>query len=159
VLFVAEQPEAFPIDEGFLGKSDTLETGSYHLRPSGRPLVTVFLGGRWARALEAEGRGAATSFALEELAEVLGTSVRKTLRPVAETAWANDPYALGSYSHALPGSAGARAVLRRPVEDRIFFAGEAASEHAFSTAHGAYQSGLAAAEDILRRTGRLEPVD
>jgi monoamine oxidase len=42
-----------------------------------------------------------------------------------------------------------RAQLAAPVEDRIFFAGEACSAHAFSTAHGAYETGVAAAEAVL----------
>jgi monoamine oxidase len=41
-------------------------------------------------------------------------------------------------------------VLAAPVDDRLFFAGEACSPHFFSTAHGAYESGVTAAEQILR---------
>jgi monoamine oxidase len=156
-FLVLDRPEAFPADVGVFGRTDSLETGSYSLRPSGRPLIEAFLGGRWARALEAEGPGAAAAFAIEELSELFGASVRRTVRPLAETAWASEPYALGSYSHALPGCAGARDVLRRPVEDRLFFGGEAVSATAFSTAHGAYESGIAAAEAVLRASGR--PVD
>ena len=39
--------------------------------------------------------------------------------------------------------------LGQPVEERIVFAGEACSAHAFSTAHGAYETGVAAAETVL----------
>ena len=58
-----------------------------------------------------------------------------------------DPLALGSYSYALPGRADDRAVLAAPVDDRIFFAGEACSRTDFSTAHGAYRTGMRAAEE------------
>ena len=68
---------------------------------------------------------------------------------MAETGWASDPWALGAYSHALPGCAPARQVLAAPVEDRLFFAGEATSKTAFSTAHGAWESGLRAADEVL----------
>jgi monoamine oxidase len=37
-------------------------------------------------------------------------------------------------------------VLRTPIQNRIFFAAEACSTHDFSTAHGAYKTGSAAAE-------------
>ena len=157
VLLHLDQPASFPVEGGLFWRADSTETGSYHLRPFGRPTVEVFLGGRWARELEREGPGAATAFALEELSAVFGTSVRKKLRPVAETCWGGDPWSLGSYSHALPGQAGARAVLREPVEDRIVFAGEHTSAAFFTTAHGAYQSGIAAAERLLRALGRLGP--
>jgi monoamine oxidase len=35
------------------------------------------------------------------------------------------------------------------VEDRIYFAGEACSRTSFSTAHGAYETGIAAADAII----------
>jgi monoamine oxidase len=63
--------------------------------------------------------------------------------------WGADPFARGSYSYALPEEADKRAVLAAPVDDRLFFAGEACSSHDFSTAHGAYRTGIAAADAIL----------
>jgi monoamine oxidase len=54
----------------------------------------------------------------------------------------------------LPGQAGARAVLAQPVDERLFFAGEACSPDSFSTAHGAYQTGVAAAEAALAALAR-----
>ncbi len=159
VYLALDEPEAFPAEAGLFGRSDTTQTGSYHLRPFGRPVIEVFLGGRWARELERQGRGAAGAFAIDELVEVFGTGLRRRLRPIAETAWESDPFARGSYSYAQPGRAGARELLRQPVEDRIFFAGEACSANAFSTAHGAYRSGIAAAEAALRGLGRLGPAE
>jgi monoamine oxidase len=55
----------------------------------------------------------------------------------------------GAYSHALPGHAGTRRELARPFEQRMFFAGEATHPNDFSTAHGAYDSGLRAAEEAI----------
>jgi monoamine oxidase len=49
----------------------------------------------------------------------------------------------------LPGHAKDRAVLAAPVDNRLFFAGEATSPNFFSTAHGAYLTGLAAADAAL----------
>jgi monoamine oxidase len=40
-------------------------------------------------------------------------------------------------------------VLGGPVGDRLFFAGEACSPDFFSTAHGAYLSGIEAARSVL----------
>jgi monoamine oxidase len=65
------------------------------------------------------------------------------------TRWQADPFARGSYSHALPGHADDRFVLAGPVGDRLFFAGEACSPEFFSTAHGAYLSGITAARSVL----------
>jgi monoamine oxidase len=143
------EPEAMPAEGHLFGRADRTEIGSYHLRPFGRPYIEVFLGGRWARALEGEGAGAPAAFALEELGHLLGSDFRRGLTVLAETHWANDPYALGSYSHALPGHAGDRAILAAQVEARIFFAGEATSPHFYSTVHGAWGSGVRAAEEAI----------
>jgi monoamine oxidase len=40
-------------------------------------------------------------------------------------------------------------VLAAPLDDRLFFAGEATSPGDFATVHGAYMSGRAAAEAAL----------
>jgi len=42
-----------------------------------------------------------------------------------------------------------RMKLAAPVDDRLFFAGEACSQHDFSTAHGGWITGVAAAEQAL----------
>ncbi len=141
--------EEFPKDSHLYGAVDRAGTGTYHLRPLGRPLIEAFFGGQCARDLEAGGDAAFADFAIGELASLLGEGIRKRLHPVAMTAWERDPFARGSYSHALPGHADARLTLAAPVDGRVFFAGEACMVHDFSTAHGAYRSGLAAADAVI----------
>jgi monoamine oxidase len=141
-----DQADEFPKDSHLYGAIDRVGTGSYHLRPFGRPLIECYFGGRLARDLEAGGETAFAAFAADELASLLGGAIRKRLHPIAASAWARDAHARGSYSHALPGHADARRTLAEPVEGRLFFAGEACSVHDFSTAHGAYRSGIAAAD-------------
>jgi monoamine oxidase len=80
---------------------------------------------------------------------LLGSDIRKHLTPLTASAWGRDPFARGSYSLAKPGCADARGVLAAPVDDRLFFAGEACSRHDFSTAHGAFRTGVAAADAII----------
>jgi monoamine oxidase len=66
------------------------------------------------------------------------------------TRWAADPFSLGAYSFNAVGSDGAmRRALAEPVDGRLFFAGEATSADHFATTHGAYLSGLAAADRVL----------
>jgi monoamine oxidase len=128
---------------------------TYQIRPLGRPAVYCFFGGRFAAALEREGEAAMFAFAADELAGLLGEGIRARLTPLAATAWLGDPWARGSYSYALPGHAEDRARLAAPVGDRLYFAGEATSPNFFSTAHGAYLSGVAAAEAVLAGCGRV----
>jgi monoamine oxidase len=141
--------EEFPKDSHLYGSTGSVRTGTYHLRPFGRPLIEGFFGGQCARDLEAGGDAAFASFAIGELASLLGDGIRRRLHPVAATAWERDPYAQGSYSHALPGHAGARRALAAPVDGRVFFAGEACMVNDFSTAHGAWRSGVAAADAVI----------
>ena len=152
-----DRPEPFEPDTQLLGDPRDPGTGAYYLRPFGKPAIECFFGGAGARALEAEGEGAALDFAVSQLVSLLGSDMRRRCRPLAETRWGNEPLIMGSYSHALPGQAGARALLAAPVEDRIFFAGEACSATDFSTAHGAYETGEAAAEAAMNSLDRKGP--
>jgi monoamine oxidase len=66
------------------------------------------------------------------------------------TRWAIDPFARGSYSYnALGSTPQMRNTLARPLNARLFFAGEASHQDYFGTAHGAYLSGLRVAKDVL----------
>jgi monoamine oxidase len=64
--------------------------------------------------------------------------------------WAGDPYTRGAYSFSLTGSDEAHDILGRPVGNTLFWAGEATNAKHQSTVHGAYESGLRAAEQILQ---------
>jgi monoamine oxidase len=144
-----DDPSLLPEETRLFGATDRAATGSYHLRPFGWPVIEGYFGGRLARDLEDAGPGALARFATDQIAARLGSTIRRHLHPLACSAWARDPFAHGSYSYAKVGHADARAVLAAPVDDRLFFAGEASSLHDFSTAHGAYRTGARAAEEVL----------
>ena len=149
-----ERAEDLPVETRLFGALDR-PTGTYQLRPFGRPVIECYFGGSLARALEAEGGDAFARHAIDQIAGHLGADIRKRLKPLFGSAWGRDPYALGAYSYARPGDAGARTVLAETVEDRLFFAGEACSVHDYSTAHGAYRTGETAAEAVLRTLEKL----
>jgi len=149
VMLALDEPETLPKDGNLRGATMRTEMGTYHLRPFGQPCIEGFFGGRFAQALEDEGCGAIAAHSIDEIADLLGNDYRRKLKPLKETRWAHDPFARGSYSHALPGHAGQRAVLAAPVDGRLFFAGEATSPNFFSTAHGARDSGERAAKEVL----------
>jgi len=149
-MFLRADPASDLPDAGFLfGARDRAATGSYHVRPLGRPLIEAYFGGAFACELERAGADAMASVAIDEICANLGGAWRSKLRPIAASAWVGDPYAGGSYSAARPGHADKRAILAAPHEGRIFFAGEATSPQFFSTVHGAFESGLRAARQIL----------
>ena len=149
VTLALEQAEQFPKDGNLRGATMRTKMGTYHLRPFGQPCIEGYFGGSFAKELEDAGPGAFAAQSIDEIAALLGNDFRRKLKPLAESRWANDPFARGSYSHALPGHAGDRAVLATPVDQRLFFAGEATSPHFFSTAHGALESGQRAAREVM----------
>jgi monoamine oxidase len=149
VMLALDQPEALPKDGNLRGATMRTAMGSFHLRPFGQACIEGYFGGRFARQLEDAGDGALAAQSIDEIAALLGNDYRRKLKPLAQSRWAHDPFACGSYSHALPGHAGKRAVLAAPVDGRLFFAGEATSPTFFSTAHGARDSGDRAAREVI----------
>jgi len=125
------------------------EPAALFLRGAGRPLAELYVGGELASRLEAGGSAAAADFAIERLVQAYGSGIRARTAPLATTAWSLDPWALGAYSYARVGEHAARKVLAEPVDGRLFFAGEATHSTLFSTAHGAHDTGVAAARTLV----------
>jgi monoamine oxidase len=65
--------------------------------------------------------------------------------------WQADPYSRGAYSYVKAGAANAPDLLSRPVNDTLFFAGEATDTTANNgTVHGAIASAKRAVADIKK---------
>ncbi len=133
---------------------ETLGSGAsfnFECFPFDRDVVVAYIGGDYARGVVALGEQGALALALERFAGMAGAGARKAFTGGRLHAWSADPYAMGCYSHALPGQAGARASLAKPVAEKLFFAGEATaagddgSFGAAMTAGGAFLAGEAAA--------------
>jgi monoamine oxidase len=146
----------FEKDSRLFGRTDRRATATYHLRPFGRPQIEAYFAATLAAELETAGEAAFFDFARAELVGLLGSNFARRIRPLHLHRWGVDPLSRGSYSYALPGKADCRAALAAPVDDRLFFAGEACSESDYSTAHGAYLTGIAAADQAIaaRRSKR-----
>jgi len=149
-VFLRVADEELPRNGHLIGNPRTACTASYRLGLFGQPVIECFFGGDCAEALE--GEGAAADFAIAELVALLGSDWCARLTPLATTRWRTEPHIHGSYSHARVGAAPQRAVLAEPVDSRLFFAGEACSKTDFSTAHGAYETGIAAAEAVIAQS-------
>ena len=141
-LFLSlDDADEFPHGAHLTGNPRSSETGSYFLNPMGIPVVEGFFGGDGARTLENLEDAGAAAFMADELAALLGSGIRKRLKPIARSRWARHDWIHGAYSHALPGQAAMRQRLAEAGDDRIAFAGEAVSASDYSTAHGAFDSG------------------
>src|SRR5262249_37292275 len=99
---------------------------SVQLRPFGFNYVVGVTGGRFGSWLERAGAAASVDYLTERLVKVFGSDLRKALSPrTIVTAWEGDPWTLGSYSAATPGNGRKREGLACPVDDTLYFAGEA----------------------------------
>ncbi len=130
-----------------LGPEESVE---FVVREGGRDIVTTMLNGPFAKALAADGARATADYALTQLAAIFGNEVKACVTDRLVFAdWDHDPWIAGCYAAAKPGRYVARAELARPVEDRLFFAGEAAHDRYMGDVHGAHLSGEAAADAAL----------
>lgn len=129
---------------------------SFQIRPQGRPMISAYFGGRLAAELARRGPGALVAEALLHLSLHAGEETNSWIEAQVETQWTIDPDVRGAYSAAIPGGPpDARKTLSEPEHGRLFFAGEATSQAGYSTAHGAYESGLRTANEVL---GLLYPM-
>lgn len=118
-------------------------------------VMTAFITGDWARELHAEGEAGALEHGFRTLQDQLG---RRLAPPQATMMvnWIDDPFAFGGYSIAPPGAARAHDALAQPIDERLYWAGEATATAAWSaTVHGAYASGRRAAAEILSDAGKI----
>jgi len=111
-------------------------------------MAVAYAGGPLADELEALGVEGAADYLLERLEKAFGSKLRHYVTAADCTRWGSDPDVRGSYSIALAGHSGARTALAKPIANRLFFAGEATSEHHFGYAHGAFLEGRAAADKV-----------
>jgi monoamine oxidase len=153
--------EAFPAvegggrlaDLGFLLSRDPHYPTWWTALPVRAAILTA-----WAAGPAAERLGGMTPLervraALDSLARLLGASrdsIAGRLQACYTHDWLADPYSLGAYSFVPVGGFGAREALARPVEDTLFWAGEAThTEGQHATVAGAIATGYRAADEVL----------
>ena len=112
------------------------------------PVLVGLAVGDAARRIDESDDRAVAEHALARLRSAFGGGVPEPTA-MAVSRWGADPHALGSYSHRRPGSVLAdHDVLAEPIAERVFLAGEATHSEHPSTVHGAYLSGVRAAEQV-----------
>jgi monoamine oxidase len=153
----------FPADLGFLMAADEPFRAWWTGYPVVAPVLVAWAGGPAADALGGLSPLALADRALDALARVLGQPralVERELVTWASHDWAADPFARGAYSYVAVGGMEAQAALARPVEDTLFFAGEATELAGHqATVHGALFAGERAANEVIRSLGRTHIAD
>ena len=88
-------------------------------------------------------------FARAVLAEHFGHREIRNLSALHSTAWRNDPWSRASWAVVPPGLYPVRDILKAPIGERIWFAGEALSRAQWGTAGGAWEEGERVAQEIV----------
>ncbi|KAL4200624.1 hypothetical protein AMTRI_Chr02g212090 [Amborella trichopoda] len=118
-------------------------------KATGHPVLVYMPAGRLAHDIEKMSDEAAANFAVLQLKRILPSASDPIQYLVSH--WGTDVNSLGSYSYDAVGKPhDLYERLRIPV-DNLFFAGEATSMSYPGTVHGAFSTGLMAAEDCLMR--------
>lgn len=122
--------------------------------PTRAPLLTGWAGGPSALALTGKPRAEVARLALGSLSKLTGVSaasLRRRLQATHVADWPADPLARGAYVFGTVGARHAARDLARPVDNTLFFAGEASCfETLPGTVHAALVTGQRAAREVVR---------
>lgn len=150
-----------PTDEGkqselkdfvFIHAPDELPPTWWTQLPARTPVLIGWAGGTRAERLATASQDALRDRSLEALSHIFAVPpnfLEDSLVDFYTHNWTADQFSLGAYSYIPVGGLDAQAELAEPVEDTIYFAGEAVNTHGHhGTVHGALASGLRAAREI-----------
>ncbi len=120
-------------------------------RKANDPFLALFAVGDIATPYtQVEGFDESNAYMKDDIARIFGSSARDKVEVWHIQNWSKLPYIQGSYSHYKDYSA--MDILAEPLDGRVYFAGEALSQNAPSTVHGAFQTGLDTVESMLRES-------
>jgi monoamine oxidase len=139
---------------GFLFTHDDWFPTWWTHMPDPSPMITGWAPFRCAERLSGKPKEFVVKEALKALGRALNVPIPE-IENVFEDAyfhdWQSDPYSRGAYSYGLVGSDGMQEALGAPVENTLYFAGEATDVTLNNgTVHGAIASGIRAASEILK---------
>jgi len=150
-------PLGLDANEVVFERVHTNKTAALLANVHGTRLSLLTLAGRSGVELSDKGENAVTDFALDWISGVFGSIARKAVLRVHTTSWNKDPWTLGAFSSALPGAQEARKALSEPLNDVVWFAGEAVHQTAWGTVGGAWQDGERAADSVIARLDHKSP--
>ena len=138
-------------EAGFFQAPDAAFPTFWTALPLRAPLLVAWAGGPRASRMAGLEAPAIVRHALTSLKTVFkGVALETLLEAAYVHDWQRDPYARGAYAWVMAGAAGARRALAAPLQNTLFFGGEAADyQGEAGTVAGALQSGLRAARELL----------
>lgn len=118
------------------------------------PVLVGWSGGQNAERLSQLTEEALLSEAfhsLQEIFEISESELRRQFVSFHTHNWSSDPFSRGAYAYLPVNGLELQQTLARPIDEILFFAGEATSVGHIGTVHGAIETGQRAAKEILKR--------
>ncbi|MCA9943263.1 MAG: FAD-dependent oxidoreductase [Anaerolineales bacterium] len=126
-----------------------LNIGNY----TGTPIIVAYHAGQKKKKINQWSDGELLEQALAVMQRIFGDNGFGQIPPpeaYVRTSWQSDPFSNGSYSSDQVGQLPTdRQILARPIGQQLFFAGEATHPHFYATVHGAYETGVRAAREVI----------
>ena len=137
----------------FLFSDDDWYPTWWTMMPEKLPIITGWAPFHCAERLSGKSHSFVVDHALQTLGKLLDVRSDKLAQFVDDSYfhdWQNDPFSRGAYSYGGVDADGAQAALASPVENTLFFAGEATDISGHNgTVHGAIASGQRAADEMF----------
>lgn len=155
-LYLRFETAFWDTDSSWIHSTDPAQRGQWtsfvNMQPVvNAPVLLCFNAADYGSASEALSDTELVAAALATLRVLYGANIPQPTG-FLRTAWNSDPYSLGAYSYYAVGSSpDDRTALVAPVDDVLFFAGEATRRDYPATVHGALLSGQEVAADVLAR--------
>ena len=138
-------------------RSYTNKTAALLANVHGTRLSLLTLAGRTGAELADKGENAMIDFARDWISGVFGARAKESVLRAHAASWSKDPWTLGAFSSAPAGAQEARKALSEPLNDAVWFAGEAIHPTLWGTVGGAWQNGERAADAVIARLDHKPP--
>jgi len=137
----------------FLFSQDEWFPTWWTMAPDRAPILTGWSPFRSAERLSGKSNSFVVEQALQALSRLLKVrtdDLARLLKAEHFHDWQSDPFSRGAYSYGKVGADGAQEAIASPIENTLFFAGEATDTSGHNgTVHGAIASGVRAAREIM----------
>ncbi len=142
---------------GFIHYADVPLPTWWTTLPEHEAVLVGWAGGPDAQRLSKATNDEILSKAVQSLSQIFSVTesdLRSRITRSHFHNWGNDKYTRGGYTYLPVNGIEHQLNLAKPVNDTLFFAGEATSAGNVGTVHGAIQSGQRAAREILIALGK-----
>lgn len=151
-IMLAFDTQFWKDDMMFVFSNETFPTW-WTMLPEQRPVLTGWCSGEEVKKLASKTDEEILETALGSLSRIFDKPVdelRQSLRGSKVANWQRDELVQGGYSYSIPGTAHSRMLLNTPVDDTVYFAGEALYDGVHpGTVEAAITSGMFTANKIM----------